>query len=222
MNENRKLTTTKIVAYLIIFFAAWSILELIIRPVFLAPLSVLASEIVRSVIKLSVWTLPAILLIRHFQNDMWISLKDMFTTKPKWFKDAPILAVIVIVPLFQALFRGGGFAIDPNFVPSRLIGAVIFVGITEEVVFRGFLLNTFLKRMGMWRAIALDAVLFYLIHIPIWIYQGNGLTFFISAIVPVTVLSVLFAYSFIKTKSIFVPIALHMIWNLLVIMLYLG
>ena len=222
MSEKRNLISYKIGIYLIIFFAVWSIRELVVQPVFLDPLDSLVSEILGSIIKLLVWTLPAILLIKHYQDDMWIGLRDMFTTKPKWFKDAPILALVIIAPLFQALVFGGGFAIDPDFVPVRLIGVVVFVGVTEEIVFRGFLLNAFLKRMKMWQAVALDAVLFYLIHIPIWVYQGHGFAFFLSVVVTVMALSVLFAYSFIKTRNIFVPIALHMIWNLLVMTLYLG
>jgi hypothetical protein len=31
-------------------------------------------------------TLPALLLIKYYQADMWISLKELFTNKPIWFK----------------------------------------------------------------------------------------------------------------------------------------
>ena len=222
MPQQHKLTPSKIYIYLIIFFTIWSIRELVIQPVFLDPLNIIVSEILATIIKLLVWTLPAVLLIKHFQDDMWISLKDMLTTKPKWFKNAYIIPAVLIVPILQALIHGGGLAIRPDLIPIRLIGVVLFVGVTEEIVFRGFLLNAFLKKMKMWQAVALDAVLFYLIHIPIWISQGNDLTFFLSAIITVTVLSVFFAYSFMKTRNIFVPIALHMIWNLLAYTLYLG
>jgi len=223
MTESRKLTTGKIAIYCVIFFAIWSVREIVIQPMLLDPLdNVVADIVIGTIIKLLVWTLPAILLIKYFQDDMQISLKEMFTTKLKWFEEAPIFAIVIVIPLAQALLFGGRLAIDPNLVPSRLIGAVIFVGITEEIVFRGFLLNAFLKRMKIWQAVALDAVLFYLIHIPIWIYQGNDITFFFSAIITVVGLSTLFAYSFIKTKNIFVPIILHMVWNLLVITLYMG
>ena len=221
MLEKRKLSAFKIGIYLIIFFAVWAVRELVVQPVLLAPLGDIVSEIIGTIIKLAVWTVPALLLIKYFQNDMWISLKDMFTTKPKWFKGAPIL-LLIFVPVLQALILTGTVTIRADLLPVRLIGVVIFVGITEEIVFRGFLLNAFLKRLKIWQAVALDAVLFYLIHIPIWLYQGNGLAFFITVIPTVMGLSVFFAYSFIKTRNILVPITLHMIWNLLVFTLYLG
>ena len=150
---------------------------------------------------------------------MWIGLKDMFVTKPKWFKGAPWL-LLVFAPILQSLVHNGTIAIHPDFEPISLIGAVVFVGITEEIVFRGFLLNAFLKKMKMQYAVALDAVLFLFIHYPIWIYRGLGASEILMASIIIPILSVFFAYSFIKTKNIVVPIVLHMIWNLLTILLF--
>ena len=212
MIEKQNLTPVKIGIYLIIFFAVWSVRELVVQPVFLDPLGNITMEVIGEVIKLLVWTLPAVLLIRHYRGDMWLGLKEMFTNKPVWFKDAFILLLIFAPLLRAAIFSG--FAIRPDFDPVRMIGSVLFVGITEELVFRGFLLNTFLKRMKIPFAIALDAVLFLLIHYPIWIYRGFLPTDFIQASIGVMALSVLFAYSFIKTKNILIPITLHMLWNL--------
>lgn len=219
MVENRKLTAFKIGIYLIIFFAIWSVRELVIQPLYLSPLNPIVSALIGEAIKLLVWTLPAILLISYFQNDMQIGLKEMFTTKPKWFKDAPVL-LLVFVPVLRAFLAHRMIAVAPDFDPTRLIGGVLFVGITEEMVFRGFLLNAFLKKLEMKRAIALNEVFFVLIHYPIWIYNGLGVTAILTSSISVFVIGAFFSYSFIKTRNIFVPIVLHMVWNLLVIALY--
>jgi len=148
---------------------------------------------------------------------MKIGLKEMFTNKLQWSRDylfaSVIIALLVVRPI-HAWFIYGELGISPNFVPIRLLGAVVFVGITEEIVFRGFLLNAFLKKLKMQYAIALDAVLFTLIHYPIWIYRGFEVSDIATSSIQVAVISVGFAYSFIKTRNIFVPIALHMAWNL--------
>jgi len=219
MTNQRTLTPTKIGVYLIIFFTVWSIQELAIQPLFLTPLSDIAEAVIGQVIKLLVWTLPAVLLIKHYQNDMWISLRNMFTTKPTWFSDAPIL-LLVFVPLLQAIFWRGEITISPAFDPIRLIGAVVFVGITEEVVFRSLLLNAFLKKMELKRAIALNEVLFVLIHYPIWIYRELDLTAILTSSISVFFIGAFFSYSFIKTRNIVVPIVLHMAWNFLTILLF--
>ena len=214
MTEKRRLTNYKIAIYLIIFFAIWSVRELYIRPVFLNQLDGLALQMAESSMKLLVWTLPAILLIKHYKDDMWISLKEMFTNRPKWFKGAPIL-LLVFLPIIQPLVINGGLSVRSDFQPVSLIQGVLFVGVTEEIVFRAFLLNAFLKKMRIMPAIALNEVLFALIHYPIWIYFGWSFTVILLATVQVFFIGAFFSYSFIKTKNIFVPIALHLIWNLL-------
>ena len=219
MSKNPGLTTPKITAYLIVFFAIWIIRELVIQPLFLSNMGDITSAIIGEIIKLLVWTLPAVLLIRHFRDDMWISLREMVVTKPRLLNHFPML-LLVLVPALQAFLTHRVIAIDPNLNPSRLIGAVLFVGITEELVFRGFLLNAFLKKMEMKRAIALNEVFFVLIHYPIWIYRGLDGVAFLTSSISVFFIGIFFSYSFIKTRNIFVPIVLHMIWNLLVIVLY--
>jgi len=217
MVEKRKLSTFHIVVYLIIFFTVWSIRELIIRPIWLNQFDGLTWYILESSMKLLIWTAPAILLINYFQDNMWVSLKEMFTNKPRWFKSAPIL-LLVFYPLGSALFVHGEIAVRPDFVPLSLIQAVVFAGITEDIVFRGFLLNAMLKRMKAWQAVAIDAVLFALIHYPIWIYWGFDFATILVSSITVLPISVLFAFSFIKTKNILVPIILHMLWNLLTVL----
>jgi len=205
---------------LIVFFSAWSVKELVLQPVLAESLDGFALALVGQAIKLLVWTIPAILLIRYYREDMWISLREMVVTRPRWFSDAPML-LVVFGPLLRAIFLYGGVGIHPDFQPERLIGAVLFVGITEEIVFRGFLLNALLQKMKLWSAIAVNEVFFVLIHFPIWIYQGKDLVAFAGSSVVVFLLGGLFSYSFVKTRNIFVPIVLHMIYNLLVVV-FLG
>ena len=221
MNDKKGLTAKHIIIYLLIFFSFWSLRELVIQPIFLTPLSPVFSALIGEIIKLSTWTLPAVLLIKHFHNDMEVSLKEMFTSKLQWHRDylfALVFVLVLIVRPLHGWLIHGNFELNPNFVPENLIGAVLFVGITEELVFRGFLLNAFLKKMELKYAIALDAVLFALIHYPIWLYRGFTLPEIMLASVQVAFLSAGFAYSFIKTRNIFVPIALHMVWNFSIIL----
>ena len=83
----------------------------------------------------------------------------------------------------------------------------------------GFLLNALLKRLKPCSAVTIDAFMFAFIHYPGWIFNSGldfmGILFNTLGILPV---SVLFAFSFIKTKNILVPIFLHMIWNFLMVL----
>lgn len=53
---------------------------------------------------------------------------------------------------------------------SYLDGFLV-VGITEEMVFRGFILKEINKRMSFWKANGITALLFLFIHYPIWIHN---------------------------------------------------
>jgi len=80
------LTWKKIAIYCFIFYVLWSIRELFIRPVFLDSLDDILFQAMETIIKTSIWTLHAIILINYYKNNMWISLKEMFINKPKWFE----------------------------------------------------------------------------------------------------------------------------------------
>jgi len=232
--EKKKLTWKKTGIYCFIFYVLWSIRELFIRPVFLDSLDEILFQAMESIIKISIWTLPAIILIKHYKNDMWISLKEMFVNKPKWFekksfeknpkwyefnieKDPLFVYVLIllIIPL-RAFISFEELTVHPSFQLIKLIEIVLFVGITEEIVFRGWLLNAFLKKMKQWSAILLNSLLFVLIHFPIWIYFGYDIFTILSNSSGVFGVSIVLCILFIKSKNIIIPIVFHMIWNLLI------
>jgi len=215
--KTRKLTFLHIGIYLIVFFTFWSVRELILRQELFNFFTPMGSELIGETIKLLTWTLPAVFLIHYFRNDMTIGLKEMFTNKLNWSRDGIFVMVFFILFIARFIYARivyGSFGLNPNMEPIRLIGAVLFVGITEELVFRGFLLNAFMKKMDVKFAVALDAILFTLIHYPIWIYMGFGALDIARSSFSVLIISAGLAYSFIKTRNILVPIALHMAWNL--------
>ena len=212
----KKLSFLHIGIYLLVFFAVWSVYAIAIYPVILDSLEYVVVELADSAAKLLVWTIPAVLLIRRYQDDICIDFIEMLTTTPKWFRSAPILLFAMLVPLIEALILHGEIRIRPDFIPATLISMVVFVGITEEAVFRGFLLNALLKRTKLWSAVMISAALFALIHYPGYISQGlDFATIFVNSITLLIPLSMFFAFSFIKTRNIIVPIILHMTWNLL-------
>ena len=223
MIKNRKLTIT-LVIYCILLYGAWAIFELLVKDGLLAltDKNDVVMQLVRSgIIKNLVWTLPALLLVKHFEKDMAVSLKEMFTAKFQWLSVLPIFLVCIVLPLMSA-WKRNGLAIADSFGWSQVI-MVVFVGITEESVFRGWLLNSTLKyadtEAKQWLVIGINAVLFLVIHFPIWIHDGVFLTSFQSfGFITILLLSGVFSWLFVKTKNLLVPVALHMLYDLVVVM----
>lgn len=218
MKSQNKSITKILVIYFIIFYGAWGLSEVLLNnienPIFY---SIVREGIVKNLI----WTLPAILLIKKYQDSVEIPLKDMFTNKTNWLKYLPIFLLFTAYILFGTYRLYGSISISPIFTMKEVI-TVLFVGITEELVFRGWLLNSTIKNKkndDIYLPILINSLLFVSIHFPKWI--NNGI-FWINikstAILQIVFLSWVFSYIFYKSKNILIPITLHMYWDLLVFM----
>lgn len=89
----------------------------------------------------------------------------------------------------------------------------------EEIVFRGALLFIAIKKIGVTKACWLSAICFGVYHI--FSYQVFGsvgtalLVFFMTGVVGLAL-----AYAFAYTKSLYLPIGLHVGWNLINIIVF--
>jgi len=216
MSEKRRLTYGKIAIFVLTLFIVWSIQRLIIRPVFLNQLNDLWFEMIDSGTKILVWICPTIWMLKRFEKEVWVDLKEMFTNKPSWAITLCYLLFIGIIAFSVAIASGEGLRIREDFTLIMLIAPVLVAGITEELVFRGFILNSLLKKMNKIFAMAIDAVLFAFIHYPIWIYLGFGLTTILINSVFSIFFSITLSHSLLKTKNLLVPVAMHMFYNFIV------
>lgn len=223
MSENKtikKIPVRTLVVYSVLFYGAWSIVHFFIDPVITAECSeVMSTFLINGVIKNLIWTLPALLLIRKYKDSMYVGLKEMFTPDKKCVKYLWVFPAMAAYIILAVVIHGGKITIQESFGISDII-VVLFVGITEELVFRGWLLNSTVN-MGENKALAINAAMFLLIHFPKWICDGvfvSNITSF--SFVSIIALSVIFGLLFLRTKNILIPVAAHMMWDLLLFMLY--
>lgn len=208
-----------VIAYCLVLYCVWAVVELWLSP----RVGLVNSEWFKeSVIKTLVWTVPAVYLMVRYQKILAITLREMFAEKVRWRTYLPWFMFFTAYIGMGAFFARGTIALSPSFEPHQLI-IVLFVGLSEEIVFRGWLLNLTIRVWGerrKWLAIAVNAVLFLLIHFPVWMRTGQFFDMFTSLnFVAILGLSIIFSITFLKSRSIWVPIALHMYWNLLVFLL---
>lgn len=181
--------------------------------------AVLCSFIKSGIIKNLVWTLPAILLIRHFESEVYITLKEMFTTKINWLEYMLIYIIFTVYVLAGSILHHGKPEIALGFGVDKII-IVLFVGLTEEMVFRGCLLNFTIRENRKRPYIIANAIMFLIIHFPKWIFSRALLSSFTNLqFLELMALSIVFSSTFIRSKNILVPISLHMYYDLLVFML---
>ncbi|QQS59686.1 CPBP family intramembrane metalloprotease [Candidatus Peregrinibacteria bacterium] len=85
--------------------------------------------------------------------------------------------------------------------PLLFVFAGIIAPVLEELIFRGFLLSGFLKKMNAFHAIALSSLFFAAAHLHLGLFP----VYF--------VLGVLLGTAFIRTKSLYPGIAFHAVNN---------
>ena len=83
----------------------------------------------------------------------------------------------------------------------------------EELIFRGVLFYILIKKLGHTKAIMISAICFGIYH---WFSQGsfgNPVQMAITFIITGT-MGLVYAYAYSKTFSLYIPIAIHLGWNL--------
>lgn len=216
----RQKSNAILIVYIILFYATWTAFELIAKNILDSMIknTVLCAFVKSGIIKNIAWTLPAILLIQHFDSKVYITLVEMFTTKINWLKYMPIYIIFTVYVLAGSILHHGKPEIVLSFGVDKII-IVLFVGLTEEMVFRGWLLNFTIDENKKWPYIIANAIMFLAIHFPKWISSGALLSGFTSLqFLEIAALSIVFSLTFIRSKNILVPISLHMYYDLLVFM----
>lgn len=185
-----------------------------------APNEIISQIIKTGIIKNLIWTIPAIILINKYDGILSVKFRNLFNTKINWLSFLLMLIVFSVYLLTGSILKNNGLAISSSFgLPNIII--VIFVGLTEELVFRGLLFNAFYNEKNKIKSYIINALLFLLIHFPKWLATGVFIASFTNlSFIAIIVLSIIFSYSFIKNKSIVPPIMLHMYWDLLMFIFY--
>jgi membrane protease YdiL (CAAX protease family) len=217
MTAKKRLPVKAIFIYCLLFYSCWALFEWYGRYSIekMAGNEWLSQVINSGIIKNCIWTLPALFLINHYKSLVYVKADQIFRSKVQWSKYLPIYVAFAIYLVGRDFALTHSFAISSNFEMTQLIN-VLFVGITEEMVFRGWLLNVTISESCPWRAILINAFLFLLVHFPRWLYEGCFISSFTSlGFVSIMILSMIFSWTFFKSKNIIVPITLHMFWDLL-------
>jgi uncharacterized protein len=99
---------------------------------------------------------------------------------------------------------------DPLSLTASLISIVVLAPLTEELLFRGVLLNFIQNRFGSWAAVIVSGVLFAIFHYSHSQGFGN-----VSLIVALSFFGMMLGIFYLMTASLFYPIMLHAIFNAL-------
>ncbi len=193
--------------YFLLFYAAWALHRSILSPVVYEEYPGLPGVLLNGVIKVFIWVVPVFMYIIYIDGNRpitYLKLNNGILTGMAW--GIGIGAALIGINLLKMFIRGkSGLSMDMSM--DNIINVVLVTCLTEEIVFRGFLLNKIEEFIEFWWANIIVAVLFVTIHFPIWLMSEGGIT--IYKVLPVLALGVLFGYIYKKSDSLWAPIIIH-------------
>lgn len=212
MKANSKLRTSLII-YAMILYGLWSLLELYLKT------QIGIDEFTKEVyIKLVFWLLPAIVIHFRFSDNMFIKKEEMYLLRKNFWIFVPIMLLFTIYIFISEYLTNGKITISESFGINTVV-EVLSIAIGEEMVFRGLFLNAILNDKKKYLAVFINSLMFLIIHFPAWIQGDIFISVFTSGgFITVLLVSCIFSFVFIKTKSIWTAIFLHFWWDLLLFM----
>jgi membrane protease YdiL (CAAX protease family) len=159
---------------------------------------------------LATWTLPVFLLLKNP-----LEYLKMNKNIAKGILVGMIIGICLCLLRIGALYYARGF-VEFDFTLNRHLwwNVIIFVGLTEEVVFRGFILQKIEGISNFWIANIMTTILFTCMHVPYWILIHHYTVIdVLQHSLSVIWLSLFYGLIFKKTQSLWAPIIVHSVNN---------
>ena len=121
--------------YVVVFYAIWTVRTILFSDLF-SDINPITAQILKEIIKTLIWFVPAWILIGKYNDSMFVKKENIFGLKIPWLKLLPVIAVFSVFILINSYRTNGKIAINESFGVHSII-IVLFVGVTEETVFRG-------------------------------------------------------------------------------------
>lgn len=124
---------------------------------------------------------------------------------------------IVLYNILGAVVMYNIIGFNPFLDINKWIGGVILIGFTEEILFRGYLLQRVATYIKFWTANIVVSLLFLAIHFPIWYIKGDevasGRIEWLCLGLFVFVFSIAQGYVLEKSQSLWSCILIHSVNN---------
>lgn len=196
----------------IVFILIWAFNILVISPKVDAIFAEPYNLIIRTFLKLIIWVGYGLFFINKYNKNLKVKKEELFKFKEKKITLKLVLLIITISFLIM-LFTRKGIYIN-NFTIDDFFNKFLLVGIEEELVFRGLILNGLSKKDKFAKASIITSILFALIHIPIYIRSELLLSDIILNCLKIVVISCFYNSIFNETKSIWPIVIFHSFWDI--------
>ena len=207
--------------FILAFYAAWTLRVVLLMPVDYGIDSGWLRQCWSQGLRLSLWVLPAIAFLKWrdgVRPAAYLRLNAFPRGRALALGVAIMAAFLVACAASAVLFQGGSLhklsVMTATDYAGLLVGMFI-VAFAEELLFRGFIFQRFRTRLAFQPANLLTALLFLGIHIPGWLYMQGPHWGLLPLGVAILVAGWMFGLTMEVTGSLWPPILLHLLNNVL-------
>lgn len=219
---NQRRRSLQLSLYLVAFFFLWTLRVTLFYAVDESITSPILRAVYSNLLRLVVWVLPAaafIYVLRSASPTKYLGL-GVWPNRRNWLVCISVtIAYLLAVALYKITIRQRCFSTAilhslPAPAAAWLV-QLLLPPLLEEIFFRGFLMTELLVLMPLYRALAMNSLLFACIHIPYWLTLGTTPQAILAGGGAAFVFSILTGWLFAKTASIWPPTIAHCAANLL-------
>lgn len=201
------------IGFLLLFYLIWAIKELwLIDYIYL--FGEIISPLLEALVKGIVWIVPTWLYIKYYLHTKSFDYLRMNVNVKKGLFWGVVLSLLVGLYFAFETYSINQQSFQFSLSFDDYLNGILMAGLAEEIVFRGLILQEINKKMAFWKANIVTALLFLVIHYPIWIQ--NEIIFHFGTHIYVFVLGLLFGFVYKKTGSLWTVIILHALHNFFV------
>ena len=151
------------------------------------------------------------LFVKFVDKDRFINLGFHVKNRFKEFRDGFLLGALLLLSGFVILYLLNEIQYDKIVFNAKdfFLEIILFtiVAIVEETLFRGYILKNLLLSFNKYIALIVTSLMFAMLHIP----NPNMSIFSFTSLF---VAGIFLGVSYIFTRNLWFPIALHFSWNL--------
>jgi len=152
------------------------------------------------------------LFMKYVDKEKFIDLGFHIKNRLKEFNYGIVIGVFIMIVGYLLLIIMGQIILKKIiFNPKEIIITILIysiVAIVEEVLFRGYVLRNFMISFNKYTALIISSLLFSLMH-------GFNPNIDLFAFIDLFLAGILLGISYVYTKNLWFPIALHFSWNLI-------
>jgi membrane protease YdiL (CAAX protease family) len=159
--------------FLYSFIVYLIVLQTVYAYAYVHSLQLRTNTLMQIVLRLGTWTLPVVIYLIHSRQDIfeYLKLRRHMVRGVIW--GLFVGSILIALNLIGTQLLKGHVRVNLLIGQGLWWKGVILVGFSEEVVFRGYLLQEFAKRTSFWMANLAQAMLFLIVHCAGWMILGQ-------------------------------------------------